>query len=129
MINLIRSRSWRKLRNLVERMPTASHYRQATADDEEAAERWLEAHPQETAPARPAWSETSYEAQLLTALGERIDQLILVTAGDNASSLKPWPRPETAIERIKRRQRMQRHDSLVSEVKAAMDRYERRADG
>ena len=67
----------------------------------------------------------SYEAQLLTALGERIEQLIQVTAGDNKTSLQPWPRPETAVDRIKHRQRMQRHESLVAEAYAAMDRHER----
>lgn len=111
------------MESLIRQLPSTSHYQAAIANDDEAAEAWL-AHNKGKPETRtlPSWTEMNYTNQLLTNLGERIDQLIEVTSGEQ-QQLKPWPRPASAMARIKHRDRMNRHNSLVDEVKQAQKRW------
>lgn len=131
LIELLAAGRWRKIGNLIRRLPAASEYRAAVADDEEAAEAWLEAHDNDNdndndsddTAGGPSWAEMSYTNQLLTALGERMDQLIKATVGDE-SRVRPWPRPRSALDRVEKRRRMDRHTALVDEVNEAMRRWD-----
>lgn len=115
---LWRRRRWRYLLNLIDHLPRDSAYMEAIANDEQLAEQLVRNLP-EQAPAGPRLSDWSPEVEALYALVDRVVELIHVTAA--ASGAKPGkvrmsPRPVTAIERARNRQRASKHKSLVARV-------------
>lgn len=121
-MGLIRGRRWRLMENLIRGLPATSHYQAAIACDEEAIAAWLDANPGPQPRPKPGWTEFGMVEQLLTAIGERLEELVAATAGSDVT-LKPWPRPEGARARIERRKSIQRHLNLVDEVKQAQARW------
>lgn len=121
-----RRREWRKLLNLIDRMPRDSHTRQAMALDEEHVEMVQTAletigEDRDTA-GGPLLSEWSLNAELLAQV---IDALTVNThatmaaAGAKTPKFKPVRRPQTAYERVQHRRRLAGHDRVVAMVKSA----------
>jgi hypothetical protein len=63
----------------------------------------------------------TYDRELLTLLVDEIrslhSTLIGVNSKGRAPKFSPLPRPVTAVDRVQRRQRMQRHHTLVALVR------------
>lgn len=82
------------------------------ADDEEAAEAWLEQAERagsDTASRAERWSEWSAERDALERLADAVNTLIGVTVnvhGGKASRTRPGPRPLTAADRVRERRRL-----------------------
>jgi hypothetical protein len=108
------------LLNILEHLPRTSAYVQALATDEDMAEQvaklseqdrstaWLRAHRDYTA-----------EVEMLTAVYDRLGELIRISAavhGARGKPATPGPRPVYAIERIRKRQSRQKHDQLVTRL-------------
>jgi hypothetical protein len=74
---------------------------------------------EEAKPRPPRLTEFSAEVAAIAAavdrLGELIGALVAVNGG-TPPKLQPYPRPVTAIERVRRRQRMEAHFDLVRRV-------------
>lgn len=118
--------SWRKFWNLLDRLPVASHYREAVLSDPEVAAAMLDqpAGP----PGRPALSEwtplvagVTNLADLLMVAISRLESL----AGGKPGQVKPQPRPITAVDVLEAQRRRQQFDSLVAEVEASQARQSR----
>lgn len=113
-----RARRWRRLLNLIDHLPRNSYYVEALADDEELAEMVLES-PHDDVPTGPRMSQWSPEAGLLAEIVDRLAEVasaVVASAGGAPGTLKPYPRPRTAADRVQARRRRQRHDALVRRV-------------
>ncbi len=110
-VDLCRRRRFRFLLNLVDHLPRDSAYGQAIADDDELA-----AAPTSTSgSSAPAVAEWSPEVELLAAVYDRIGELIAVQTtapGKTVKPPKPWPRPLTAADRARTRQRQDSYENL-----------------
>ena len=138
LLDFFRGRySWAKLERLLSRIVVLpqSHYRWAIADDDEAAERALEAEEKarregskpKPSPAPPleAFSpEVQYLAMMVDRLGEVIQAVVSTVPKAKVPKMRPLPRPETALDRARRRKSLQRHHDLVAEVEEAQQRWE-----
>ena len=89
------------------------------ADDEELAEYLLDQPPPaEQAPVRRL-SEYSTQVELLTAIFDRLaetPQAIAAANGAKPRKVKPYPRPVTAIERVRERRAQRKHRAVVARV-------------
>lgn len=115
-----RARRWRKLLNVIEQLPRTSAYAQAMATDDKLAHE-MASLPDAGGKAkwRRSYRDYSPEVEMLSALFDRVGELIRVTAGTRGARSKspqPAPRPIPAIERIKRRNAETRHRQTVSRV-------------
>lgn len=113
-----RARRWRKLLNIIDHLPRNSSYVEAMAMDEELALEVLR-RPEKKTPPRRRMSEWSAEVELLSTAVDRLSELIqAIAAGHGAkpTRLNPQPRPETAHERVKHRERVRKHNSIVARV-------------
>lgn len=113
-----RSRRWRKLLNLIDHLPRHSAFVEAMASDEQLAVELLKRPDQETK-AQRRMSEWTAETELLSAVVDRLAELIqTVAAGHGAKprQITPAPRPVTATERMRDRQRARKHRSIVARV-------------
>jgi len=114
-----RSRRWRRLLNIIDRLPRNSAYCEALTEDEELAEQVLKGpDPQQTAPRRRMadWSPT---VEMLTAILDRLGELTLAVAarrGAKPGKLPRGPYPTTAVERVRARKRIENHRALVARV-------------
>lgn len=111
-----RSRRWRRLLNLIDHLPRDSAYVEALSDDEEMAERML--GQADRAPRR-RMSEFSVEVELLSVIADRQAEIInalIARRGVKPARIKWQPRPETALERVRRRKRRRQHEALVAKV-------------
>ena len=98
-------------------LPRTSAYHQALAQDEELAAR-LANEPQ-SKPGPPPLTEFGPDVQVLAELRDLAAALLAVTVkahGGKPSKVKPYPRPETALQRARRRARFQQHRSVVARV-------------
>lgn len=98
-------------------LPRTSAYHQALAQDEDLAERL--ANDPDSKPGPPPLTEFGPEVQVLAELRDLVAALIAVTVkahGGKPSKTKPYPRPETAIQRARRRARFRQHQSVVARV-------------
>lgn len=121
--------SWRKLQLLIDKLPTSSHLSAARIEDDEMAERWLELNEdKKSSPTPPPWTDLTYQAQLLMAVVEGLEGLThlvhSIAAGKATTPPKPLPRPRSALDRVKHKQVMKQHTSLVAEVYEAQNRWE-----
>lgn len=114
-----RSRRWRKLLNLIDHLPRNSAYVEALANDEDLVEQMLDrSDDAATGPTR-RMSEYSADVELLSAISDRIAELIQVTVAVNGAKpqkIQYSPRPITAGERVRRRRRESKHRTLVSRM-------------
>jgi hypothetical protein len=114
-----RGRRWRKLLNLIDRLPRNSAYTEAVFLDDNVAAAILRADDGKEKTARRRMSEWSAEAELLSTVADRIAELIQATyssRGVKPPVFTPSPRPETALERARYHDRVRRHRELVARV-------------
>jgi hypothetical protein len=103
----------------LEHLPRTSAYHSAIAEDEELAAEL--ARLPEQRPSPPRLAEFSPEMQALAEIRDLLATLIgvqVARAGKKPSKVKPYPRPVSAVERIRRRQQYQKHQSLVERLTA-----------
>jgi hypothetical protein len=120
MLDFFRGRlSAQAILDYLEHLPRTSAYHTAIADDEELAAELVKLPEQKPSP--PRLAEFSPELQALAEIRDLIATLINVQvarAGKKPSKVKPYPRPVSAIERIRRRQKYLTHRSLVDRLTA-----------
>lgn len=88
------------------------------AEDEILAGHLLSQDPSEKPPVR-RWSEYSVVVELLTAIFDRLADIpnaIAAANGGKPRKVPPYPRPVTAMEKVRRRRRKANHRSVVSRV-------------
>jgi hypothetical protein len=128
LLDFFRGRhSWRKLRVLLERLPAASAYVEAVANDEEYARATAAQpdEPQQSAPL-PRLSEWRTEVDLLARIVDRLGDVVaavIAANGGKPPAIRPEPRPVTAVDRARRDARYRKHLDLVAEVRRAQARY------
>lgn len=115
-----RSRRWRRLLNILDQLPRTSAYAQALALDEDLAEQVSELPDTER---KAQWSRShrdyTPEVEMLTAVFDRLGELIRVTAAVHGSRGKPpplGPRPAYAVDRVRRQLARQRHQDVVGRL-------------
>ncbi len=87
-------------------------------EDEALAERLLDQKPAEAPPAR-RWSEYGIQVELLAAIFDRLAEVvntIAASSGAKPRKVPPYPRPVTAIERIRQRRIRAKHTQIVARV-------------
>jgi hypothetical protein len=118
MLDFFRDRlSAQEILDYLEHLPRTSAYHTAIAEDEVLAEQMADVPDEKPGP--PRLAEFSPEVQVLAEVRDLLATLINVQvarAGKKPSKMKPYPRPVSAVEQIRRRQRYQRHRSLVSQL-------------
>jgi hypothetical protein len=123
-----RSRRWRRLLNLLDGKRRTSWVHDAMMQDEELAAIYLEQERrgQVTAPGKSGRKMTEYtvEAELLSYAVDRLGELIVATAasrGAKTRRVKPMPRPETAVHRVRERRARNTHAYTVARVFGYID--------
>ncbi len=110
----------RLLLNLIDHLPGHSLLAEAIADDEDQAELWLALHKDTPAvPQPPRLSTWTPEVELLAELVDevsRLTQTVTAVAGGKPGQMKPHPRPETAVMRVRRRHRREANERLTARV-------------
>lgn len=118
------SRRWRKLLNLIDKLPRTSFFIEARMQDEELAEQYL-AHADHTNEKQlqlPSIVEYDSVTERLDTLAFKVDQLIAATvaaAGGKPGRVTPPPRPITAIERLRAQNRRQNAHRLRTQLLAS----------
>jgi hypothetical protein len=128
---LWRARRWVTLLDLVDRLPSHSHYSATVANDEEHAKLIAKAiaerkaageQPEDNGPALTTWTpEVAVMTQVLDAVNQVRYAVVATQVGKKAGDPpKPARRPVTALEKAARtaelRRRKAAHDSLVARV-------------
>lgn len=123
---LFRGRRWRELLNLLDQLPTDTHMNRLLTTDEDYMEAVLgDAEPSKDddeekpqAPSMAHWSQTN---AMLAALIDAVNKLNAsnqALAGAKNPKFEPYPRPESAAQKIMARREEQRkrrkHEELVS---------------
>lgn len=123
LITLWRRRHFRRLLNLIDHLPRNSHFAEAVANDEEHARLLAEAIPASRGEEwRPPMSTWSPEVAMLADLIDAVNALKAVVTMANSQKgarkpdLKPYPRPGTMLEKVRREQRRKAHEELVARV-------------
>lgn len=118
MLDFFRDRvSAQEILDYLEHLPRTSAYHTAVAEDEELAERLATEPPPPSRP--PPLREFGPEVQALAEVRDLLANLIAVTVkahGGKPPKVKPYPRPETALQRSRRRRRLHQHRALVDRV-------------
>ena len=108
-------------------LPRTSRLSEALANDDDYVATVL-ALPDSPKATGPSVTEFDHTAALLTSIGEVLVGInaTLVQLGDGKPpTQRPWPRPVTAFDRAEDRRRRVAFDSIVAEVEAAQDRYQK----
>lgn len=119
------SRRWGKILRLINQLPQASRYYAAVANDEEHVALLVKA--QEGQPAKkhtPPMSQWTQETDVLAGIYDGIQHLIGVTvavSGNKAPATVPYARPETAFDKVRENQKMQKHQAVVDRVRKARE--------
>jgi hypothetical protein len=125
LLDFFRGRyTWRKLLDLIRRLPSTSRFTEAMANDDDYAEAVGEP-PANSGPAGPRVSEYTPEVARLDVLIDRMGELISTTLQVHkykAPRVRPAIRPETAFSRAAKRRTEQSLGSLIAEVEAAQQR-------
>jgi hypothetical protein len=114
-----RGRRWRRLLNLIDHLPRNSRLHEAMAEDERLAEHLLSQPEPKEAPPTRRWSEFSIEVELLAGIFDRLADVpnaIAAANGAKPRKVKPYPRPITAVERVRERKAKTKHRSVVARV-------------
>lgn len=119
--------SWRKLRVLLDHLPSWSAFSEARLSDVEFAEQ-VERLALETKgpPPGPALSEFTPQVAMLADIMDRLGDVVVATIsaqGGKPPEIPRTPRPRTAVDRLRAQRDRERHESLVSEVRAAQERW------
>jgi hypothetical protein len=121
---------WRFLLNLIDHLGRTSRFSEAMAQDDELVERTKDA-PRGTW--RPSVSEWGLLEELIATLADEVARLntnfVTVNSkkGHKPKTPKPYPRPETALERAKRKWGAQDVLDIVAAVTPDASRQVRRA--
>lgn len=116
------ARRWSELIAYIDLLPSASHTRQAMAQDEEHVEAVLEALDGRQPEQAPPLAEYGPEVARLDRIADLlkvIPQAIVASNGGKPHDVKPEPRPRTAFERVAERRRSAKHQQTVSRVLGA----------
>jgi hypothetical protein len=109
--DLVAARRYRLLLNVIDGLPSNSHYVAALAEDDDLA-----MNSPEPKARTPRLTEYSPEtAAIVDRLGDVISAVI-AAAGGTPPKIPPYPRPETAADRVRARRRMERHYDTVRRV-------------
>lgn len=90
----------------------------ALADDEEVAAQLLDSDT----PTTPSPPLTDFDptvralADLYDRVGELIDATYAVASGKKPKGRRPYPRPRTAVDRLRERRRWAKHKSLTDRL-------------
>jgi hypothetical protein len=118
MLDFFRDRlSAQEILDYLEHLPRTSAYHTAIAEDEDLAEQLAGMPDQKPGP--PRLAEFSPEVQVLAEVRDLVATLInvqIARAGKKPSKVKPYPRPVSAVEQIRRRERYRKHTSLVAQL-------------
>jgi hypothetical protein len=92
----------------------------ALAEDEELAELYVD----DDKPYRPALSEWDEQAALLAQVVDGITNLThtVIAIVDKAPPMTPYPRPESALDRVRMRRARREYDELLELVERAKRR-------
>lgn len=100
-----RARRWRRLLNLIDGLPGNSHYIQAQMNDEEYVAGLLDGAPDRPRVEQLAdWSPVVDKLAYIADLQQQMLLAFLSANGGKPGKFKPLPRPQTAVERTRRRQ-------------------------
>ena len=103
----------RTLLNLIDHLPRNSHYAEAMAQDEEVAEGLVDVPA--GGPGSPPLTEFTPEVEAIVAVVDRLGDVVntLIAAnGGKPKPVRPWPRPVTALDRVRARKRAEAMDVL-----------------
>lgn len=103
----------------------SSAYREAMVNDPEVAEALARA-PKPTARPRPQLREFTPEVALMTAMVDRLTEVatgVVALGGAKPGKPEQLPRPETAVDRLRRELERASYRSLLAEVEAAQARW------
>lgn len=98
-------------------MPRESRFVEAFVTDDEMAA--VMPTPSKNGDQGPRVSEWDMNAQLLAAVFDRLGELINVqvqTGGGKKQKIPPFPRPQTAAERVAKKRQKAKHDALTARV-------------
>lgn len=114
-----RSRRWRRLLNIIDQLPRNSRYVEAMTQDEQLALR-MAGLPENPDPGpKRRMSDWSVPVELLTAILNRLGELTQAVAalgGAKPRKVPPAPVPQTALDRVRNRQRFDKHKALAARV-------------
>lgn len=117
---MFQERRWLDLLNLIDWLPRNSAFIEALSEDDEVAEEVLRQPENKRARgAGPRISEWSPELERLTDLVDRMGEVmiaVIASQGGKAPKIRPYPRPRTAIDRLRERKRYEHHKKVVARV-------------
>lgn len=118
--------SWRKLGNLVSRLPVSSAFMEARLNDPEIAEAILESDGGEGPPPRPSLADYSPEVAVMSQAVNRLGEVVAAITwlgGGKPPRVTPLPTPLTGVDVARARREDRRHRELVDEVAEAQKRW------
>lgn len=127
----IRTRDWRTIWALKDRLPHGSQYRSALAMDRELAEQMLAAEQAEAeldlyeeaeGPSGPNPEGYTIDSYLLLSIIDALQGVqaaVIAAAGGDPPRLTPMPRPVTAVDIVRDAQRDQSMQNLIDEFTAS----------
>lgn len=113
--HLWRTRQARRALNLIDHLPPTSHYLAAVANDEDVARQILARGQAPTPSAHPPLTEWTPEVAAMVALTDALLSFRWVFMRFNGAKVpapQPQARPQTALQRVKARQREDRNRML-----------------
>lgn len=126
LLDFFRGRySWRKLRVLMQKLPSTSLMNEAMAQDDELAREFADTigDHKDTG---PRLAEYTLAVERLDVLSDKVSSLtatVVSAFGGKPGRLRPAKRPETAFTRVRDERVRSRHNSLLSEVATAQERW------
>lgn len=106
--------------DFLDHLPSTSAYHAAIAEDEELAQDLLDrGEGGSSRPRPPRLTEWGPDVEVMAEVRDLLADLLTVTIkahGGKPSKIPAYRRPETALQRVKRRARMVAHSDLVRRV-------------
>lgn len=112
-----RSRRWRRLLALIDRLPAHSYYGEALYGDDEYLEAML--GDDDRKPSLPPLHMETSELQMLRVVAERLDKVaatIIASVGGKPKKIEPLPRPVTGVQRVKWKRSRQAQQDLEAKL-------------
>jgi hypothetical protein len=121
LLTEIRQRRWRKLLNMIDRLPYSSHYRQEMLNDPEFARAIVERQAKQNTPTKGGIPVREYtqEVDLLRTLIVAVRALQATVSGalgGKPGRIEPPPGPITLLRQMENDVRRAAHESLVDRV-------------
>jgi hypothetical protein len=138
------AKSWRRLRNILGRLPTTSAFVKAQRLDPEVADEAVaeqQARKERDQPQRqwrPDLAEWGPTEELLATLTDRMGELETLIANlpaamqgkkGKAKPPPPYPRPKTAMDEADKRRRLKYFEELDADVREAQERWRQQQAG